>query len=596
MKLYVPFRLILPFLVRTSEGAQAEEDGYVNFGLALNGGSFTAANGCASVMRGFQQQKITRDGKDRPAMEVFDLISGLSGGNMPNIQYHYAQNTNSNELLDEAGINDPKEITIERLNSIPKKSMFTSYVDSLVPSLALATVKKQLYGTNAWSEIIYNHLLGPDATVIDPKIRDDVRSTPLIEFVMIGPVDVFPAWVDTRINVDIVNELKNNTLFEDYVSDNPIPFYLNNNTLMLEVFKNNGYQMALPGFGTHEKLYVPFSSEAKMEFEDEDGNKVTEVNHKPVAVFHDEISSDSSPIRMKELLAMGTDLFTIVATYRQYVPPYKPLTALIPTADGEKREMVFTDGGYVDDCGVPALVNQKTKNIISVLCPSPGDFNDIENELYAWMGSYFGVMVRDRVRYPQFKKLSGAHNHIFNLNSNGEDQMKKLVRTMMSLDAAGEPTIATLKDVEVIDNPFWGISGGWKLDFTLCFFTGVPTKFANEIPEGIVTPPGNKSVVVDRKFTNEDFKSVPNVSPRTFEDDPFGFQVLPLLPARMTQIMLSWAIKHAWEGLEVDGEIKFGGFRAMFEEKGESQELNKAPKSNKVSKFAKSKSAKAGKA
>merc|ERR1719491_2628819 len=317
-------------------------------------------------MRGFQQQRITRDGKEIPAMEAFDLVSGLSGGNFPNAQYHYAQNTNSSELLDEEGINDPKAITIERLNSIPKKSLFTAMVDPLLPSIGLALIKKATYGMNAWGEILYNHLLGPEATVIDPKIRDDVHSTPLIEFTMIGPADAFPAWVDTRMGLDIVNELKNNT-FEDYSTG----LYVNNNTRMLEVLKNNGFQSPLPGFGTHEKFYVPFSAEVKMEFNDEEGNKITEpLNYKPVAASYDDISSESSPFRMKELLAIGTDMFTIGPPYRALSPPYKPLTALIPTADGEKREMAFTDSGYVDSTGIPALVNQKTKNIISVLCPS----------------------------------------------------------------------------------------------------------------------------------------------------------------------------------------------------------------------------------
>merc|ERR1712161_154293 len=173
---------------------------------------------------------------------------------------------------------------------------------------------------------------------------------------------------------------------------------------------------------------------------------------------------------------------------------------------------------------------------------SKARIGDIRSQLYHTIGQYFGILYRDDIGKTGYKKNQGIHNYMFNLNSNGENQMEKLVETMLSLDAAGEPTIATLKDVEVIDNPFWGISGGWKLDFTLCLFTGVPTKFANE-----------------------SFKSVPNVDPVPM-NLPAGQlgSFLPPLPARMTQIMLSWAIKHSWDGLEVNGEIKFGGFRAIF--------------------------------
>eukprot|EP00555_Chaetoceros_dichaeta_P011195 CAMPEP_0198253584 /NCGR_PEP_ID=MMETSP1447-20131203/3993_1 /TAXON_ID=420782 /ORGANISM="Chaetoceros dichaeta, Strain CCMP1751" /LENGTH=374 /DNA_ID=CAMNT_0043939315 /DNA_START=31 /DNA_END=1155 /DNA_ORIENTATION=+ len=369
---------------------------------------------------------------------------------------------------------------------------------------------------------------------------------------------------------------------------------------MQEVLKNNGFQSALPGFGTPEKLHVPFSSEVKMEFEDEVGNRITgPLNFKPTAASHDEISSESNLFTLRKLLGMGTDTFTIdpsLRTFKGKLPieqyKYEPLTAHIPTADGDMREMTFTDGGYVDGTGIPALVNQKTKNIISVWCPSPFfRTNNIASDVMAGIGSFFGLLPRDTDQIPfNFAKLVGIHNHMFNLNSNGENQMKKLIKTMESLDAAGEPTIATLKDVEVIDNPFWGISGGWKLDLTLCLFTGVPTKFADKISEEIV---GTDNVVVDRLFTNENFKDVPNVvALATFpEDAPIGTdligQVLPPLPARMTQIMLSWAIKHSWDGLEVDGEIMFGGFRAIFEEKGKNSRGNKAPKSQKGTKGAK---------
>ena len=133
---------------------QAEEDGDPSIGIALNGGSLTAANGCASVLRGFQQQQIKRDGKDRPAMEAFDLVSGLSGGNMPNIQYHYATYTDSNTVLDASGINDPTEITVAELDSIPMKSMFKSYVNQWFPSVLLAIIHATLFGGPIWPEAV----------------------------------------------------------------------------------------------------------------------------------------------------------------------------------------------------------------------------------------------------------------------------------------------------------------------------------------------------------------------------------------------------------------------------------------------------------
>ena len=48
-------------------------------GLALCGGIFVASAGGAATMRGFQQQSIVVDGEERPALEAFDYVSGLSG-------------------------------------------------------------------------------------------------------------------------------------------------------------------------------------------------------------------------------------------------------------------------------------------------------------------------------------------------------------------------------------------------------------------------------------------------------------------------------------------------------------------------------------
>ena len=48
-------------------------------GLSLTGGFVAASLHGASIMRGFQQQKVEIDGKMRPAMEAFDYLAGLSG-------------------------------------------------------------------------------------------------------------------------------------------------------------------------------------------------------------------------------------------------------------------------------------------------------------------------------------------------------------------------------------------------------------------------------------------------------------------------------------------------------------------------------------
>ena len=83
-------------------------------------------------MRGFQQKKVKIDGEERPSMERFDYISSIGGGNIPVIQFAYAQGTSSDELLDTDGINDPTEITYEDLDEVSEKSLFYSYTQTIV--------------------------------------------------------------------------------------------------------------------------------------------------------------------------------------------------------------------------------------------------------------------------------------------------------------------------------------------------------------------------------------------------------------------------------------------------------------------------------
>ena len=52
----------------------------------------------------------------------------------------------------------------------------------------------------------------------------------------------------------------------------------------------------------------------------------------------------------------------------------------------------------------------------------------------------------------------------------------------------------------------------------------------------------------------------------TFEIPSLFPQTLALKASRLTTILIDWAIDHAWDGLTVDGEEMFGGFRTFFEE------------------------------
>ena len=83
-------------------------------------------------MRGFQQQTVMIDGEKRPAMERFDCLSGLSGGNIPVMLYAFAQNVDANQLLDaDYVIDDPSQITTRALNRKPRKTIFRAMTKSV---------------------------------------------------------------------------------------------------------------------------------------------------------------------------------------------------------------------------------------------------------------------------------------------------------------------------------------------------------------------------------------------------------------------------------------------------------------------------------
>ena len=166
--------------------------------------------------------------------------------------------------------------------------------------------------------------------------------------------------------------------------------------------------------------------------------------------------------------------------------------------------------------------------------------------------------------------------------------------------------ITTLKGLDVIDNPFYGIEGGWKLDLTAILLQGVPAKFAEQIPPGVAPPPAGRSMIEGGYFTNEEFAEVPNIFSAGRDAQlqfvipvlnitinqtipGFGFD-LPPKAARMSHILASWVVDRAWDGLVgIDGEMKFEGFSALFgqETEEESRSSSKRSKQGKVTKITK---------
>ncbi len=158
---------------------------------------------------------------------------------------------------------------------------------------------------------------------------------------------------------------------------------------------------------------------------------------------------------------------------------------------------------------------------------------------------------------------------------------------MNSLLKAGEPLITTLKDLDVVENKFWGIEGGsgYKVDLTTIVMVGVPKKFSEKVNVDVAPPPKGRSFTnndLGGFFTNEDLKNVPNLYSQGNNTGmvidmpelglanysiPYQMFTQNVKATRMSQILSSWTVKHAWDGLVgADGEKKFEGFAEIFED------------------------------
>mmetsp|Transcript_17422 Transcript_17422/g.24869 ORF Transcript_17422/g.24869 Transcript_17422/m.24869 type:complete len:645 (+) Transcript_17422:117-2051(+) len=617
-------KLTVAILALTLCNATAKASQKKKIGITLNAGGNTAGNAMAGFMRGFQQQTVKINGEDRPALEAADYIAGSSGGSIVATIYHYQHSTTNDELLDAAGPNDPSQITNEVLDTIPENSMFPVFSAPVFPSLQIAIPVALATGKPFWPLAIQNLFLQPfgiegGKPLSSTKIRDDVKTTPILLTSLVGPVEVFPFHLDSVINRDIYTEYNENVPMLEMVGEEDTEFHdiideinevtgggvtdvrLTDLNILRSLAEDNGFQLNLPAFGTATEFTIPLSgSVATLEYEgvenQTDAAEPFDIEG-PLILTYEELSSEGNPFTLETLLGMSTDILSLNPGLRALLDsqsPFpvagRPISASIPTVSGELREVAFTDGGINDLSGLPALIKMKPDRVITCFVPNPADaglrfgpevVSSISYQVYNLFGKNFGLV---DAANPASIVSGRVLSHLFDLYSNGENQLVKLVDTFESLRDAGEPLVTTLEGLDVVDNEFWGIEGGWTVDVTFVLMVGVPQKFVDELPEDIAPPPAGRNKTELGFFTNEEFASVPNVIPLGRDEfieidgtfiPAFGFE-LPERPARMTQILTSWVVKRAWNGLVgIDGEVKFGGFRELFEE----EEIEEPPTS-----------------
>lgn len=565
-------------------------------------------------MRGFQQHKINIGGEERPSLEAFDFMSGISGGILPLFLYHFARETTSDEILDAAGISDPSKITIQDLETIPEKSMFKSFTTSTTSTMYKCLLQAKLFHAPFWPTFIHAHFLEKfgisHATPASKlKKRNDVKGSLQMILSMIGPASYHPEWnwaiKDKGIQADFVTEMPSrlepadkdpnyhhlrkqvnelakstNFLVPGISSDLFItnPKYVMSTDVLSQVLDRNGYQTEIPSILSDKGLEVPFLQSTMIFSPIPNKTEETPVNFQPFKSSLRNVSTNNGAMTADQLLAFPTDMVSIampsLLKLKLFPKPLvtiamMPSTINIPTTD-DSRAMAFADGGYNDGSGLPALVRKKTRKIIMSVCNTPDQFgyhlgfggNPISFfAIDLSLGSYFGL------NNPDF--VGNVQNQFFDLYSKeGTNHYVTIIENFKSLHEAGEPMITTIKGLHVRDNPFWGVEGGWELDLTIILMRGVPEKFAKLVPRDCVTPPKRKNITEHGFFSNEEFRFVPNLIHFNINGPYLPDFALKTKAARMTQILGSWMIHHSWHGLKgADGEVKFEGFGVIFNEK-----------------------------
>jgi len=359
--------------------------------------------------------------------------------------------------------------------------------------------------------------------------------------------------------------------------------------LVLSIRDKHGSNLPMPYVITPDSVENKYSGTVQVW-----GNKVEfpEKTLKPFewGVENMRFGSKRNRLSVELVIGMSTNFVaTIGNTFAILV------TGLRKTYLSNKSVMTqrFADGGTNDLMGIIPLVARGTKNIISIYnfnqnenytnfadsyadiykkapCTSRTD-PDFDMHFQTWI-MYINPRIAGFFGYVNSKPINTAiiMNHIF--HDPNLDQLKDLMVKYNSLFEAGEPLIATMKDLEVIDNPFWGISSGAgnkkkTVDLTLIYFN-MPRKFSENVPEEVVPPPtvkGTKLEKLDKdgRFTNEELRVIPELPTDGLDVVKFSNEQV-----NMMGYLGSWMINHSWDGLQgLDGDILFEGFGKIFEKK-----------------------------
>jgi len=425
--------------------------------------------------------------------------------------------------------------------------------------------------------------IGPFEAMNTPR-REDAKPTPIATVSMVGPAEMWPDYFFKQIwafstEISFNQNLLGSIADSGYTQVTEGVYQAPDTSHMWEVARMSGFQVPVYAYMTPDEFNIEiYEHQTKY---DPIGDMTAEpLNFKPVSANPDDLQPESEgAFSIAKALGAATNALPMSGPgfFPDELQPImnEPIKINIPTADGSHREMVLADGGSNDGTGIPALVQRRVRKIIGTVYWSAQDWlfdaKPYDAGMVPIMSPFFGLSIGGN------QNLS---NHMFNnTSSNGENQYFRLYNNMKALFEAGEPMISTLKDLDVIENKFYGIEGGYKVDLTVIILVGVPKKFADELPIDVAPPSNGEDKINENGYlTNPEFSKVPNMNYLSETapeinipaldinfDIPFPDLAQETKAAKMSYTLCSWMIHRAWDGLfDANGETRFEGFANIF--------------------------------
>jgi Patatin-like phospholipase len=167
-----------------------------------------------------------------------------------------------------------------------------------------------------------------------------------------------------------------------------------------------------------------------------------------------EVTAPARPFELADVSGTATASFS--GTYHNFLgefSPQQPYWSVAPEGQTPSTPFYFGDGGIVDNYGILALLQRRVKNI-AVFINTGTRLNleydpsqpPTEDDVDFTLPTLFG--------YPKYYQ---QHNQVF-----AKSRWAPLIRELQAARIQGR-TVMTRTELEVFQNDWWGIEGGWTV-------------------------------------------------------------------------------------------------------------------------------------